>query len=143
VITSAGVSSSEKGCRILKLQQDGQQQKELQEDRQYAWDTLMDHRVELDASGMTAVAHELGEHARLVEQQAGRGVWVPPGWLHLVYNIQSCFNIAFEVCPISHVAACCHMQQCVRFSFDSGEDYMQVPVLLLAQLKRWYKWSRG
>jgi hypothetical protein len=71
----------------------------------------MDHKVELDAAGMTAVAHELGEHARVVEQQAGRGVWVPPGWLHWVYNIQSCFKVAFEVCPISHVAACCHMQQ--------------------------------
>jgi hypothetical protein len=37
------------------------------------------------------------------------------------------------------------MQQCVRssFKFVCGEEYMQVPVLLVAQLKPWHKWSRG
>ncbi|KAF6257224.1 hypothetical protein COO60DRAFT_31227 [Scenedesmus sp. NREL 46B-D3] len=78
-------------------QSDRTKQQQQQSDRQHTWDALVDQRVELDVAGMSAVACELGEHAHVVEQKAGQGVWVPPGWLHWVYNSDSCFKITFDL----------------------------------------------
>ncbi|KAF6234876.1 hypothetical protein COO60DRAFT_1618798, partial [Scenedesmus sp. NREL 46B-D3] len=93
--------------------------------RASAWNLLTGHgskpNLTLTSKQMHRVKGAMGEHAVLIEQKSGHGVWVPPGWLHFVYNNQACFKIAFEVCPASRAAACCYMQRRIRCSFKEAE----------------------
>jgi hypothetical protein len=106
---------------------------------QRVWDLLVGGSVSLTAAQMKDVSSTMtSEHAVLVEQKAGFGVWVPPGWLHWVYNNQACFKIAFEVCPNEKAAACCYMQRRVRSSFSVGkQEYIRVRELVVHALSRW------
>uniref|UniRef100_A0A383V7E7 JmjC domain-containing protein n=1 Tax=Tetradesmus obliquus TaxID=3088 RepID=A0A383V7E7_TETOB len=113
--------------------------------RQQAWDLLMGSEhgtLPLSLTMMHHVLEKMGKHAKLVEQKAGQGVWVPPGWLHWVFNNQACFKIAYEVCPTTHAAACCYMQRRVRFSFwtdDKEGGYICVRKLVMEAFGRWCK----
>ncbi|KAF6233689.1 hypothetical protein COO60DRAFT_1620033 [Scenedesmus sp. NREL 46B-D3] len=68
--------------------------------RASAWNLLTGFgskiNLTLTSKQMHRVKGAMGEHAVLIEQKSGHGVWVPPGWLHFVYNNQTCFKIAFE-----------------------------------------------
>jgi hypothetical protein len=94
--------------------------------------------LQLSSERMQGVAAAMGEHAVLVQQYAGRGVWVPAGWLHWVYNDQPCFKVAFEVCPYKSAAACCYMQRRIRCAFkNTGDAYIKVRTLLFEAIGRW------
>ncbi|KAF6263214.1 hypothetical protein COO60DRAFT_1491135 [Scenedesmus sp. NREL 46B-D3] len=129
--------------------------------RASAWNLLTCYgsklNLTLTSKQMHRVKGAMGEHAVLIEQKSGHGVWVPPGWLHCVYNNQACFKIAFEVCPASRAAACCYMQRRIRCSFkeaevdvgikgkgkvkvNASEDYICVRSLCLDALTRWHTW---
>jgi hypothetical protein len=91
------------------------------------------HKVLLTADDMRAAAKALPGKVVLLEQRSGDQVYVPPGWLHFVVNVEPCCKLAYDSvrpCQLPDYVVAHHTVN-ARVGY-SAEDYVEVPKLVTA-----------
>jgi hypothetical protein len=80
--------------------------------------------------------------ARLLYQHAGERVTVPPGWVHMVHNMQNCVKLAFDLLHPANFPAYIESWQQVAIPYmgnNSTRDYMGVNCVLADSLQRYWR----
>jgi hypothetical protein len=67
-----------------------------------------------------------GGAVRVIQQRAGDMVYVPPGWVHQVYNVRSCLKLAWDLYVKTHFQYYAKLQSIIVPLFGShmADDYM-------------------
>lgn len=106
--------------------------------------SLYSKGCKLTTEQMAAIAQHMGSDLVVcLQQHAGEGVYVPPGWAHAVSNDQDVVKIAQEFCTPDQAAAALIMQSSVRFPFSTPKDYLYLPSKVLECVKRFYNHLRA
>jgi hypothetical protein len=77
-----------------------------------------------------------------IEQYHGEGVHVPPGWAHMVWNVQPCVKYAWDLYVPQHIPAYVKAWDVASALYlaedeherDRAPDYMRVPLVILQYL---------
>lgn len=88
---------------------------------------LSDDRVSAFKTAMDALMPGGSGGVLVVEQRAGDMVYVPPGWIHQVYNLQPCLKLAWDFYATEHFAIYSMLQSRIAaplFGAEMADDYM-------------------
>lgn len=94
-------------------------------------------KAHLSTEEMETLRGVFGEKMVVLEQKGGDMVFVPPGWVHQVTNLQPCLKVAWDTYDARHYEQYCLLHRriaCKYFGSTMADDYMSFNLLLWAMM---------